>query len=115
MQETIPREARNWATFCHLSGFAGFVFPLGSIIGPLVLWLVKREEWPFVDDQGKEALNFQISWMIYMLLAIIPSFFLIGIPILIGLFIAGIILVILAAIRSNEGERYRYPMTIRFI
>jgi hypothetical protein len=59
-------EERNWAMTCHLASFAGYVLPLGNIIGPLVAWLMKRDEFPLVDDQGKEALNFQISMTIYL-------------------------------------------------
>lgn len=110
-----PHEERMWAMACHLSGLAGFLIPFGNILAPLILWLVLREKWPFVDDQGKEALNFQITMTFYVLAACILIFFCIGIPILIGLMVLDLVLVIVAAIRSSEGVGYRYPLTLRLV
>ncbi len=109
------REERMWAMFCHLSGLVGFIFPFGNIIAPLVIWLVKKEEYPLVNDQGKEALNFQISMTIYIIASVILIILIIGIPLLIILGIFSLIVVIIAAIKANEGEKYRYPLTIRFL
>ena len=109
------KEERTWAMFCHLAAFAGYVFPMGHIIAPLVIYLVKREELPLVDDQGKESLNFEISITIYVVGALLFSFALIGIPILVGLLIFHFIVVIIATVRANSGGWYRYPITIRFI
>ena len=109
------REERMWAMFCHLGGLAGFIFPFGNIIAPLVIWLVKKEEYPLVDDQGKESINFQISMTIYILASVVLIFLVIGIPLLIILGIFSLIVVIIAAIKANEGEKYRYPLTIRFL
>lgn len=108
-------ESRMWASLAHVSAFAGLVFPFGSIIGPLVIWLVKREEMPFVDDQGKEALNFNISMTIYMMVSILMILVLVGIVMVMILALIWAILAILAAVRSNEGIPYRYPLTIRLI
>ena len=109
------RDERMWAMFCHLSGLAGFIFPFGNIIAPLVIWLMKKEEYPLVNDQGKESINFQISMTIYIIASIILIFLVIGIPLLIILGIFSLIVVIIAAIKANEGEKYRYPLTIRFL
>ncbi len=109
------REDRNWAMFCHLSSFAGYVIPFGNIAGPLVMWLLKREESTLIDDQGKESLNFQITMTIYLFISIVLCFMLIGLFILPALLIADLILVVVATIKASEGEHYRYPMTIRFI
>jgi len=109
------RDERMWAMFCHLSGLAGFIFPFGNIIAPLVIWLIKKEEYALVNDQGKEALNFQISMTIYIIASVILIFLVIGIPLLIILGIFSLIVVIIAAIKANEGEKYRYPLTIRFL
>ncbi len=109
------RDERNWAMFCHLISFSGYVVPFGNIFGPLVMWLLKREEWPLADDQGKESLNFQITWTIYFLISIVLCFVVIGLFILPVLIIAELILVVVATIKASEGERYRYPLTIRFI
>jgi len=109
------REERMWAMFCHLSGLAGFIFPFGNIIAPLIIWSLKKEEYPLVNDQGKEALNFQISMTIYFIASAILIFLIIGIPLLIILGLFSLIVVIIAAIKANEGEKYRYPLTIRFL
>jgi len=111
----ISKDAKTWAMLCHLSSFAGFAFPFGNLIAPLIIWLIKKDEHPFVDDQGKEALNFQISLTIYLIVSIILIIVLIGIPLLIGLILLGVILVINAAIKANEGIKYRYPANIRFL
>ncbi len=109
------KDERMWAMLCHLSTFAGYMVPFGNIIAPLVLWVMKKDEYPLVDDQGKEAINFQISITIYVIMSIVLVFLVIGIPLLIGLLIYEIIATIIAAIKANDGEQYRYPFTIRFI
>ncbi|WP_017297594.1 DUF4870 domain-containing protein [Nodosilinea nodulosa] len=108
-------ESRMWAMLAHLSALSGFVIPFGNIIGPLIIWLVKRDEMSFVADQGKEALNFNISMTIYMVVAGVLIFVLIGIPLMIVLGLAWLVLLILAAIRANEGIAYRYPLTLRLV
>ncbi|MFQ5707475.1 MAG: DUF4870 domain-containing protein [bacterium] len=115
MSQTEEQQARNWAMLCHLAGLAGYIVPLGNILGPLAIWLIKKDELPLVDEQGKEALNFQISITIYVFAAAILSIVLIGLPLLFGLLIAQIVLVIVAAVKVNNGESYSYPFTIRLI
>lgn len=109
------KDERNWGMFCHLAALAGFIVPLGNVIGPLIIWLIKKDESAFVDDQGKESLNFQISFTIYALVALILVIVVIGIVLLIALGVLMLILVIVAAIKASNGEHYRYPMSIRFI
>ena len=110
------RDENMWAMFCHLSTFTILLIPsFGNIIAPLIIWLIKKDEFPFVNDQGKEALNFQITMTIFFIAAAIFSLFVIGIPILIALFFFVPIVTIIAAIKANEGQMYRYPLTIRFI
>lgn len=106
---------RTWDVLCHVSALAGFVVPFGNILGPLILWLVKKNELPSVDAHGKESLNFQISVTIYMAVAAVLMLVLIGFFLMIGLAIAAIVLVVIAAIKASNGELYRYPLTIRFI
>ena len=111
----IEKNARTWAMLCHLSGLALFVgIPFGNIIGPLVVWLVKKDEFPFVDEQGKESLNFQISITIYAFVAALLVFIVIGIPLLMLLILADVILIVVAAVKTNSGQHYRYPLTIQF-
>lgn len=113
--EGYSKEEKMWGMFCHLAALAGYVIPFGNIIGPLVIWLVKREEFKFVSDQGRESLNFQISMTIYAFVALLLSFILIGFPILIIIMVANIVLVIMAGIKANDGIAYRYPGCIRII
>lgn len=110
------KQARNWGMLCHLTALAALLgIPFGHLLGPLVVWLIKKNEYPFVDEQGKESLNFQISVTIYSLPLFILIFVLVGIPLLIALFVVDVILVIVAAVKASNGESYRYPLTIRFI
>lgn len=109
------RDERMWAMFCHLSALAGFVIPFGNIIAPLVIWMIKKEEYGMVNEHGKEALNFQISMTIYLIASAILIIVVIGIVLLIILPIFALIVIIIAAIKANEGESYRYPFTIRFL
>ena len=88
---------------------------LGHIFGPLIVWMVKRPESPEIDAHGKESLNFQLSMLIYDVVAFLLCFVLIGIPILILLYLLNIVLVIIASLKASGGELYRYPFTIRFI
>jgi len=110
------KQQRMWATVCHLCGFAGFIVPwVGNIVGPLVIWLLKREDAEFIDWHGKEAVNFQISITIYAVAAIILVFVVIGFLILPAVAIFDIVCIIMAAVKANNGERWRYPLCIRFI
>jgi hypothetical protein len=112
----LTSDAKNWAMFCHLAGFLGFGMPIvGHVVGPLIIWLLKREEHPFIDHQGKEAINFQISMVIYgaiiaPTLCIVIGFFLLPL-----LFVTDVILIIIAAVSASKGEPYRYPLTIRLV
>lgn len=115
MAKMDQKQERTWGMLCHLSALAAFIFPLGNIFGPLIVWLVKKDESPFIDDQGKESLNFQISFTIYCIFAAILTVIFIGIILLIALGIAFLILVIIASVKANEGEEFRYPFTIRLI
>lgn len=112
---TISAEDRQWGMFCHLSSFVGYVIPFGNVVGPLVLWLMKRETMPFVEGEGKESVNFQISVTIYAIISAILSFFCIGFVLLIALLIFDLIVVIMACIESSKGNAYKYPLCIRFI
>jgi len=115
MAKMTESQERTWGMLCHLSALAGFIIPFGNIIGPLVIWLIKKDESPFVDDQGKESLNFQISITIYCLIAAVLILVIIGIFLLIGLGIFAIVMIIIAAVKANNGEKFRYPLTIRFV
>ena len=108
-------EERQWAMFAHLSALVGVIIPLGSIIGPLVIWLIKKDTMPFVNDQGKEALNFNITVAIAAIVGWILCFILIGFLLLAVLAIGWLVFVIIATIKANEGTTYRYPFTLRLV
>jgi uncharacterized Tic20 family protein len=112
----INKDARTWAMFCHLAGLAGFVIPVvGNIVAPLVIWQVKKEDFPFVDEHGKEAVNFQISMSLYGLICIPLFFVCIGPFLLAAVGIVDLVFLLIAAVKANNGEHYRYPLTIRFV
>ncbi len=113
--ERPDKDQRVWAMICHLSAFAAFLVPLGNLIAPLIIWLLKREEMGFVDEQGKEAVNFQITALIAALIAALLMFVLIGFVLMPVLLIVWLALVIIAAIRASEGRHYRYPFSLRLI
>ena len=113
--DTISKEERTWGMLCHLIVLSGFIIPFASIIAPLVIWLIKKDEMPFVNDQGKESLNFQITILIGFIISFILAFVFIGFLLMIALAIFDLIMVIVAAMKANEGVRYRYPYSLRFI
>lgn len=115
MDNALSKDERLWGMLCHLSSFAFFIFPFGNVIGPLIIWMIKKEEYPFVDEQGKESLNFQISVSIYAIICAFLIIVLIGIALLIGLFLVSFILVVIASIKANDGQSYKYPFTINLI
>lgn len=115
-------EERQWALFTHLSALLGFIIPFGNVLGPLIFWQIKKNESSFIDDQGKEALNFQITFTLVMIgLVVIGTILLvvlIGFLFYIAAFVAGVawlVLSILGGIRANNGEYYRYPWTWRLV
>jgi len=107
--EQISKDARTWAMLCHLLAiFTGF-------IAPLVIWLIKKDEDPFVDSQGKEALNFQITVAMAMIVAWLLCFACIGVFLVPAVAIVDIVFCVLATIKVNSGQAYRYPLSIRLI
>jgi uncharacterized Tic20 family protein len=112
---TPSNEAKQWALFAHLSALIGYIIPFGSIIGPLIIWQVKKNEMPFVDDQGKEALNFQITMAIAAIVCIVLMLVLIGFLLIWVVGILDLIFIVIAAISANNGQAYRYPFNLRLI
>ncbi len=107
--EEVNKDARMWAMLCHLLAiFTGF-------IAPLIIWLIKKDEDPFIDNQGKEALNFQITVAIAMVVSWLLLFVVIGCFLMPAVWIVDIVFCILATIKANSGQAYRYPVSIRFI
>jgi uncharacterized Tic20 family protein len=109
-------EERNWAVLAHLSALLGLVvWAAGILLGPLIVWLVKRDTLPFVNDQAREALNFQITVFLAGIVCTALIFLLIGIPLLVALGLFDLVFVIIAAVKANEGVAYRYPICLRLI
>jgi uncharacterized Tic20 family protein len=119
--------ARNWAMGCHLAALAFYIgIPFGNILGPLIIWLIKKNEYQLVDEQGKEALNFQISVIIYSIvgaiaavvfaitLIMIPIAVILGIAIAL-LFLFDLVITIVAAVKVANGEDFSYPLSLRLI
>jgi uncharacterized Tic20 family protein len=122
MNETNPDPAsttadeRTWGMLAHLSAFSFFLIPpLGVVVGPLIVWLIKRDQSAFVADQGKEALNFNISVFLAVIACGVLVFIFIGILLGVALFIFWMTMTIVAAIKASEGVRYRYPITLRLL
>jgi uncharacterized protein len=122
----ISAEERQWAMFAHLSALAGGILTSGIggwgfFIGPLVIWLMKKDTMPFVGDQAKEALNFNITVSAIFLILLILSLltlglgFLLTVPIMLIIGVAALVFIIIASIKANQGIAYRYPMTLRLV
>ena len=126
-------DERSWAMLCHLAVFLSMVIPFGHLVGPLVVWMVKRDQYPLVKDQGRESLNFQLTVTIFSIILLIvlvvgilgfaagehegtmPNTVLFSGLGLLALGIINLIFVIIAAVRSYKGEAYRYPFSIHFV
>jgi uncharacterized Tic20 family protein len=123
----ISADERQWAMFAHLSAIAGGIVTagwagsIGCFIGPLVIWMMKKDTMPFVDDQAKEALNFNISVAIIFFVLFVMTLLTLGIgilltgPLMILVGLAWLVFTIIASIKANQGERYRYPFTLRLV
>jgi hypothetical protein len=113
------KEACTWAMVCHLAGLSWllwWIMPLvGGVVGALIVWQIKKGADPFIDVHGKEALNFQISMLIYGLIAGLLLFACIGIVLLPAVMVADVVFSLVAAVKASKGQAYKYPMTIRFV
>lgn len=108
-------EERNWAMLGHLSALSGLIVPFGNVLGPLVVWLVKKDTMPFVAEQAKEALNFNITAALAAIVASISMIVLIGFLLLPAVVIAWLVLTVMAGMAASRGENYRYPFSLRLI
>ena len=109
-----PDQERLWGMLAHLLSFVAAYLFLG-FVAPLVVLLVFGPRSPYVRAHAVESLNFNLTWLLYAIVGVVLAFLVIGIPILIALGIAYLVLVVIASVRANNGEFYRYPLTIRFI
>ena len=111
----LSETERNWAMFCHLAAFAGFFFPFGGIIGPLICWLSRKDESTWVNENGKSSMNFQLSMLLYFVLALPLCFIIIGFPIIAVIGTLKIVCIIIASVKASKGEEFKYPLAIPFI
>lgn len=111
----LSESERNWAMLCHLSAFAGFFFPFGGIIGPLICWLSRKDESLWIDMNGKASMNFQLSVLLYIVLAVPLCFIIVGIPIVMFLGLLKIVCIVIASIKASKGEKFKYPLSIPFL
>lgn len=126
-------EEKNVAMFTHLASFASLILPFGNILGPLIVWSLKKDKSEFVNVHGKASLNFEITYTIVVFLALaitipfainagiqenpvdlVMSLLFLIIP-LMSYWVLSIVLVIIAAVKASKGELYKYPLSIRFI
>lgn len=110
----LPNEVRNWALAAHLSAFLGAWVAL-AFLGPLVVWLVKRDDHPFVETHAREALNFNLTVLLYFVVGVVLAFVLIGFLLLAALGVMWLVFTTIAAVRASNGQPYRYPLTIRLV
>jgi uncharacterized Tic20 family protein len=109
--DPVPtQDEKNLGLIMHVLSLVGF-----SLIGPLIVWLVKKDESAFINAQGRELLNFQLSFLIYAVVCIPLCFVLIGIPLLIIVGLASFILTIIGLVKATEGKIYRFPVTIKML
>jgi len=121
-QPDNQNQARTWNMLCHLSALVGYIIPFGSVLGPLLVWQIKKNEFPSVEEHGKAAFNFQltviISVVVFGMAVFLLSFVCIGlllIPVVVAVGLCGFIFAIIAGIKANNGEAYRYPWSLTFI
>jgi uncharacterized protein len=114
-KDLLGLDLRNYLTLMHGSQFAGFIVPFAGLVAPIVLWTMAKDQYPEVDAEGKQILNWMISELIYFTVAGVLCFLLIGFLLLIPLAIASLVLPLIATIEASQGKSYKYPLTIEFI
>ena len=112
--DALQEQTKFWAMLLHFSMLAGYAAPLAGFIAPIVIWQIKKDELPEIDEHGKNATNWIISELIYFAIFIPLCFVVIGFPLLFVLGILGIIFPIIAGIKASNNEIWRYPLSIRF-
>ena len=114
--DEMERATRQWAALLHGSALAGyFLVPIAGLVAPILIWQIKKDQLPGLDIHGRNATNWIISSLIYGVISAILIFLIIGIPMLIALLACNIAFPIIAAVKANNGEVWKYPMTIEFV
>ena len=115
LNEEHSKDERTWGMFLHLSMLASFVIPLLGLLAPIVNWQMKKDQLPIIDEHGKNAVNWLISAAIYFAVGFVLWLLLIGIPIVIAVMVCSVVFPIMAGIKANNGEVWKYPLTISFL
>ena len=114
--QATNKDEQNWAMACHLAALSGFVIPFGNVLGPLIVWLIKKNTMPLVDQHGKEAMNFQITVLVAFIISAVLTVIMIGFLLMIVVGIGALVLTIMAAVKVSNGQLdYKYPFAIRLI
>lgn len=114
--QQVPKLERQWAAFAHLAGLGVLVLPpLGGILGPMIIWILKKDDMPFVRDQGREAINFQITMLLAMLVAGALILALVGLVLLPIVIVTDFVLILVATLAASDGRAYRYPFNLRLV
>jgi hypothetical protein len=111
----LSKDDRLWGAIAHLSAFAIYFTGVGHIVGPMIIWLWKRDTSPFVAEEAKEAMNFNISVTIYAIVAAVLCIVLIGFFLLAALHIFQVVCIILGALKASDGRPFRYPLNLRLV
>ncbi|GGP49444.1 hypothetical protein GCM10009347_15640 [Shewanella algicola] len=111
----VSKQAKDMGLLIHAASFAGYVFPFGSVLGPLIVWLMKRDEFEFANQCGKNCLNFKLSLMIYAMISAVLILVGVGVLLLAALALLDIICTIIAIVKANDGIAYHYPLSIKFL
>lgn len=113
--DSNEREIRQWSMFLHLSVLTTYIVPLAGLVAPIVIWQMKKNDSPKLDMHGKIVVNWVLSMILYMIVSVVLSFVIIGLPMLLALVVLNIVFPIIGGIKANNGETWRYPLSIRFI
>lgn len=112
----VPKEERQWAALAHLSAFLILLVPvIGGLLGPLLVWIFRKDDMPFVRTQGREAINFQISVLVALAVSGLLLFVLVGLVLLPLVLLMNFVLIVVAAIQASDGRDYRYPFNLRLL
>lgn len=114
LKTTVDGMGSTWAGLLHLSQLAHGVVPMAGIVAPIIIWQMKKDEFPEIDEHGKMVCNWMISQFIYSLISGILAFFIVGIPLLLMLAIVSLVFPIVGAVKAFDGRYWKYPMSIRF-
>ena len=113
--DSNERESRQWSMFLHLSVLTTYIVPLAGLVAPIVIWQMKKNDSPKLDTHGKIVVNWVLSMILYMIVSVVLSFVIIGLPMLLALVVLNIVFPIIGGIKANNGETWRYPLSIRFM